>query len=236
MKSMEMIPVDFMDDEIEKYVEMSLEESDSSIEELGPTTISYETITETSSLLITPTATLEELSKSTILTRKIGSDATESPFEKMAESIEAFQEQPEMNMKKAKARLLDTKTDEVLSKPEYHDGESFLEDTTIADIDSESNETYIDIGEEVTTIQPPTSKKPKKIEIYKTRPNELLRHYVEDSHLRSPIAALIDKKTNPLMKAKKLWKAALKPNSLLDIMVVSYDSEGDYEILSHFQL
>lgn len=133
--------------------------------------------------------------------------------------------------KSIKPRLLDTETEEVVMKPEHRDDETLEvaldEDTTPAnEIESEVNDTNIEIADEETTVQPPTSKKPKKIEIYKTRPNELLKHYVEDSHLRSPVAALIDKKANPLAKAKKLWKAALRPNTLLDIMVVSYDSEG----------
>lgn len=108
---------------------------------------------------------------------------------------------------------------------------SMEDTTTISDIEVENNETNIDIAEEITTtVSPPissTSKRPpKNIEIFKKRPNELLQIYVEDGHLRSPIAALVDKKSNPLNKAKKLWKAALRPNSLLDILVVSYDSEG----------
>lgn len=231
MNTMELIPVGSMIDGIEKYIDMSSDENDSSVEELGLTTLNYDTRTETNPPIITPTlSTLDELSMSSILTKLIGADATVSPYEE-----EVVQESPELNVKKAmskslKARLLDPRPDKVLIKPEDIDddetGEIIYDDTTVSDIDSDSNETNIDIGEEATTIQPPTSKKPKKIEIYKTRPNELLRHYVEDSHLRSPIAALIDKKSNPLMKAKKLWKAALKPNSLLDIMVVSYDSEG----------
>jgi hypothetical protein len=231
---MEIVPVDSVIDDIEKYVDMSNDESDSSAEELGLTTLHYETKTEANPPMITQTtSTLEELSMSSILTKKFGDGVTEYGI--VSESSEIIQDHPEVNVKKAmsksiKARLLDTILDEVLVKPEHQDDEtieSLSEDTTtIADIDSEINETNIDVGEEATTIQAPTSKKPKKIEIYKTRPNELLRHYVEDSHLRSPIAALIDKKSNPLVKAKKLWKAALKPNSLLDIMVVSYDSEG----------
>lgn len=119
-------------------------------------------------------------------------------------------------------RLLMTKA----RKAENNDNS--MEDTTITDVETEN----IEVDEEITTLIPPqtlqpTSKRPpKNIEIFKTRPNELLRFYVEDGHLRSPIAALVDKKSNPLIKAKKLWKAALRPNSLLDIMVVSYDSEG----------
>lgn len=107
-----------------------------------------------------------------------------------------------------------------------------MEETTImTDVESEN----VDVSEEITTLIPPPSsptvttsskRPPKNIEIFKTKPNELLRSYVEDGHLRSPVAALFDKKSNPLGKAKKLWKAALRPNSLLDIMVVSYDSEG----------
>jgi hypothetical protein len=241
---MEIVPVDSNIDDIEKYVDMSNDESesDSSAEELGLTTLHYDIKTESNPPMITQTtSTLEELSMSSTLTKKVRDGVTEYGI--YSESSETIQDHPEVNVKKAmsksiKARLLDTILDEVLIKPEHQDDEtieSLSEDTTtITDIDSEINETNIDVGEEATTIQAPTSKKPKKIEIYKTRPNELLRHYVEDSHLRSPIAALIDKKSNPLVKAKKLWKAALKPNSLLDIMVVSYDSEG--KIFKRFDL
>lgn len=235
-------------DESEKYVEMSFSD-DSSVEEL--TTYNYETSTEKNPPISTPTASTTEATESPaspMLMRLIGSDPLESSEEMLTEapiiSSDSIQdEQPEINVKKAtsksiKPRLLDTKPEEILIKPEHKDDETLeiiIEETTpIADIDAELNETIIDIAEEPTTIQPPTSKKPKKIEIYKTRPNELLRHYVEDSHLRSPVAALIDKKTNPLMKAKKLWKAALKPNTLLDIMVVSYDSEG--KIIVHVKV
>lgn len=133
--------------------------------------------------------------------------------------------------KSIKPRLLETNPEEVLTKQDRKDGETVevdLEDTTpLSELEVENNATNNeDTEEDETTVQPATIKKSKKIEIYKTRPNELLRHYVEDSHLRSPVAALIDKKANPLAKSKKLWKAALRPNALLDIMVVSYDYEG----------
>lgn len=82
------------------------------------------------------------------------------------------------------------------------------------------------IADEETTQ--PTTKKAKQLEVYKTRPNELLRHYVEDTHLRPPIAALVDKKINPLTKARQLWKMAVRPAaSNLEVMLVSYDSEGN---------
>lgn len=224
-----------------KYMEMRFEDNEGSLEE--PTTISYEN----NPPIMTPTS-LEEIvsSRSPLLTKLVSFEQTEQPVETFTETPivlvdiandEHFDTAPlrQMNSKAIKPRLLETKTDDIVSKPEHKDDETLEilteeDTTTIAELDAESNETNIDIGDEETTIQTPTSKKPKKIEIYKTRPNELLRHYVEDSHLRSPIAALIDKKSNPLAKAKKLWKAALRPNSLLDIMVVSYDSEGKLKI------
>lgn len=146
-----------------------------------------------------------------------------------------------INPKKIKQpRILLTRPPVQMSKSSGSDSDyensNSMEDTTTIPYseEEESNETNIEnnSSEEITTASPlpstmPTSKRPpKNIEIFKTRPNDLLRFYVEDGHLRSPIAALVDKKTNPLSKAKRLWKAALRPNSLLDIMVVSYDSEG----------
>lgn len=224
----ETIPEAMVDDESEKYAEMmSIDESsDSSVEEL--TTLNYETKTEPNPPILTRIAsTLLEAAVPTtspVLMKLVAYEATESPIEIPTEAPTEVEEQPlrKTNIKPIKPRLIDIsarKDDETVGV--------FVEDTTpIPDSVAESNDTNNGDFDEPTTVQPPTSKKPKKIEIYKTRPNELLRHYVEDSHLRSPVAALIDKKSNPLSKAKKLWKAALKPNSLLDIMVVSYDSEG----------
>lgn len=235
-------------DGMEKYVDMNIDNSDdSSIEEL--TTKIFDTVTETNPPMKTQEASTPEdfaTSLNPFLTKFVSSETTEASVELITEvpvvTSDSSQSEPRLDhsetvMRKAasksiKPRLLETPSDEIIIRPEHRDDEtleSFDEEdtTTMAEIDSELNETNIDLAEEETTIQPPTSKKPKKIEIYKTRPNELLRHYVEDSHLRSPVAALIDKKKNPLLKAKKLWKAALKPNALLDIMVVSYDSEGE---------
>lgn len=157
---------------------------------------------------------------------------TEKPFLLKDDSSEA---ESETSIVK-KPRLLVTKSSSAtvdrIKSADSDISDNLMEDTTtIADIEVENNETNIDIADiEITTVSPAipsTSKRPpKNIEIFKKRPNELLQVYVEDGHLRSPIAALVDKKANPLNKAKKLWKAALRPNSLLDILVVSYDSEG----------
>lgn len=218
MSSLEANPS--MIDEIEKYVDLSMDESEnnSSVEELGFTTEVYETKSDASTMSTFQDSSMES-------NKHFEMEATESTFDTISESNE---DRSEVNVKKSKAikgRLLDSISDEERSRFD-ETPEIFVEDTTVPDMDSESNETSIEMVEDPTTIQPLTSKKPKNLEIYKTRPNVLLRHYVEDSHLRSPIAALIDKKSNPLAKSKKLWKAALKPNSLLDIMVVSFDSEG----------
>lgn len=230
--SLEIIPTDSMNDEIEKYVELNMDEGEnsSSVEELGLTTLIYETKPDANPPTSTPSIlTLQEFS------RDFEKEITETPYAFMAEPSETAQDPPEMNIKRnksIKARLLDSKSSEMLIGSEHlnESVEIVLEDTTVVatNADSDGNETiFYNEGDDATTVQPTTPKKPKNLEIYKTRPNVLLRHYVEDSRLRSPIAALIDKKANPLIKSKKLWKSALRPNSLLDIMVVSYDSEGD---------
>lgn len=94
-----------------------------------------------------------------------------------------------------------------------------------------------EFSEEITTIHPTTSKKePKQIKIYKMSPNEILRNLVDDLHLRSPVAALVDKKSNPLVKAQRLWKAALRPNTPLDIVLVTYDSTGQLKLILNTSL
>lgn len=230
--------------------EISDDSNDSSLEELMTTV--YESLTETNPPTVTQASTspkivVEESTSTTssthspMLMKLVALEPTEAAVEVATE--DAIVEAATMSTKELthfetsaaatvkKARLLPSETEEVVLKAEHRDDETYEpvdEDTTPAnDNEPEGNDTNIEIADEETTVQPPTSKKPKKIEIYKTRPNELLKHYVEDSHLRSPVAALIDKKANPLGKAKKLWKAALRPNALLDIMVVSYDSEGE---------
>lgn len=105
-----------------------------------------------------------------------------------------------------------------------------LEETTANTVSlnghSQNSEHHHDFNVDETTQS--TTKKAKQLEIYKTRPNELLRHYVEDTHLRPPIAALVDKKINPLTKARQLWRTAVRPAvSNLEVMLVSYDSEGN---------
>lgn len=224
-------------DEDEKFIEMSVEnsdsESDSFMEEL--TTVNYEIKTEVNPPIVTPPTSVLETStlSNPSLMKLVAYEPTEATVEVQTEvTVEANEpaqeDQMEANSKKSKSLKPrpNIETEEIFVQAEPRLFETVEDTTPSIDLENPAaNDTSFD--EDETTIQPPTSKKPKKIEIFKTRPNELLRHYVEDSHLRSPVAALIDKKRNPLSKAKKLWKAALKPNSLLDIMVVSYDSEGE---------
>jgi hypothetical protein len=192
-------------------------------------------------------------SKSSLLTKLSAKSEPEPLTDKISENKSflegAIETEPEIASIK-KSRVLSTKQSSSSSSSSSSSVRSSVNDesilteksvedtTTLMDLEMEDNETNSgDIAEEITTANPPstaststpssTSKRPpKNIEIFKTKPNELLRFYVDDGHLRSPIAALVDKKPNPLKKAKKLWKVALRPNSLLDIMVVSYDSEG----------
>lgn len=229
---------------VNENIEMIVDDSDeSSLQELT-TMLNYESRTETNPPILTSSAsTLEALtsSENPLLFKLIGPESTEPPSVELftevpLASVDSMNdEQPDFSIRKATlkpkgGRLLEPKDLFDIKDKDNETLEAFSEDTTtIVDIDAEMNETNIDTLEEATTVQPITSKKSKQFEFYKTRPNEFLRHYVEDSHLRSPVAALIDKKANPLSKAKKLWKAALKPNALLDIMVVSYDSEGKFE-------
>jgi hypothetical protein len=189
------------------------------------------TVAEPISINHTPTPTTTE---TIVKTKKVNKNQTKQIVESF-DAVPAERQQQQNDetpvASSKKPRLLSPKQSPFKSDGEA-DNNGMEDTTTIADLDVDNNETNIDIGEEITTVMPSpstssTSKRPpKNIEIFKTRPNELLRFYVEDSHLRSPVAALVNKKSNPLSKAKKLWKAALRPNSLLDIMVVSYDSEG----------
>lgn len=76
-----------------------------------------------------------------------------------------------------------------------------------------------------------SSKKSKKIEtptrFFKYSADEILRKYLEDIHIRSPLAVLINTSPVPLRKAKQLWKATLRPNSPTDCVLVAFNSSGE---------
>lgn len=82
-----------------------------------------------------------------------------------------------------------------------------------------------------TTITATTySKKSKKIDtptrFFKYSADEILRKYLEDIHIRAPLAALINTSPVALRKAKQLWKSTLRPNSPIDIVLVAFNSSG----------
>lgn len=206
------------------------DEDNISVEEM--TTAAYDSSTEMYPPIVLSTAGAREEASTSFLMKLVGFEPTEPTVDVPTEVIVMEMSDPIHEDRMKKPRLLEA--EESIVRSGHVDEDAFRhflpEETTIfVPIEDENmNETEITEDLDDTTIFPPLVKPTKGPKIYKTRPNELLRHYVEDSHLRSPIAALIDKKRNPLSKAKKLWKAALKPNSLLDIMVVSYDSEGKH--------
>lgn len=68
-------------------------------------------------------------------------------------------------------------------------------------------------------------KKPKT-RFFKYSADEILRKYLEDIHIRSPLAALIDTSPAALRKSKMLWKTTLRPNSPIDIILLAFNSSG----------
>lgn len=77
-------------------------------------------------------------------------------------------------------------------------------------------------------------KKSKKIEalprIYKYSADEIVRKYLDDSYLRSPLATLINTAPEPLRKTKLLWKSALRPNTPINIVLVAFNSSGKFKV------
>lgn len=82
----------------------------------------------------------------------------------------------------------------------------------------------------VAPNQMPGKKSAKKIEavprVYKYSADEILRKYLDDTFIRAPMATLINTAPEPLRKGKQLWKAALRPNTPIDIVLVAFNSSG----------
>lgn len=86
--------------------------------------------------------------------------------------------------------------------------------------------------DEITPNQT-NGKKSKKIEalpprIYKYSADEIVRKYLDDSYLRTPLATLINTAPEPLRKTKLLWKSALRPNTAINIVLVAFNSSGEF--------
>lgn len=115
-----------------------------------------------------------------------------------------------------------------------------------------NNETDIDEDEETqtneslpsvaitttTTVTPTVVERSRKIaakkivetttHIYKYSANKILRKYLEDQYIRSPMAAVVYTGSDALRKAQLLWKSALRPNSAIDIVLLAYNAAGIY--------
>lgn len=66
----------------------------------------------------------------------------------------------------------------------------------------------------------------------KQKAHEILRRLLDDYYIRTPMAALIDTSAGALRKSKMLWKAAVRTQTPLDIVLVAYNSTGMYMHLS----
>lgn len=75
-----------------------------------------------------------------------------------------------------------------------------------------------------------SKKSAKKIEprVYKYSADEIIRKYLDDTYIRAPLATLINTAPEPLRKAKMLWKSALRPNTAIDIVLVAFNSSGEF--------
>lgn len=76
-----------------------------------------------------------------------------------------------------------------------------------------------------------SKKFPKKIDttsrIYKYIADEVVRKYLDDPHIRAPIATIINTSPDALRKAKILWKSTLRPNTPIDIVFLAFNSSGN---------
>jgi hypothetical protein len=85
---------------------------------------------------------------------------------------------------------------------------------------------------------PRSTKQSKQIPTYKSSADEVLRNFVKDSYLRSPTAILIDTSGKAHNKAQTMWRATLWPNksslqnTALDMVLVTYNSSGEFLIAS----
>lgn len=62
--------------------------------------------------------------------------------------------------------------------------------------------------------------------VYKYNADEILRKYLDDTYIRSPMASLISTSPAALRKAKILWKSSLRANTPIDFVLLSFNSSG----------
>lgn len=56
--------------------------------------------------------------------------------------------------------------------------------------------------------------------------DEILRRHVYESHVRSPMAVLVDATPDVLRKTRVLWMASLKPQPNLDVILMTFNMSG----------
>ncbi|XP_055678700.1 uncharacterized protein LOC129787270 [Lutzomyia longipalpis] len=69
-------------------------------------------------------------------------------------------------------------------------------------------------------------KQTKQYRVYKSTGDGIVRSFLDDPYLRSPLAILVDTAPEPLRKAKLLWNATLRPASSIDLVLVAFNASG----------
>lgn len=81
-----------------------------------------------------------------------------------------------------------------------------------------------------------SKKSAKKFEtsprLYKYSADAIIRKYLDDTFIRTPLATLINTAPEPLRQAKILWKSALRPNTPIDIVLVAFNSSGEFKMMT----
>lgn len=76
------------------------------------------------------------------------------------------------------------------------------------------------------STRPTSPKRSKTMKSYKSRANDVLRKFVENEYLRTPLACVVDTTNETLRKAQILWMATLRPNAPLDMILAGYNASG----------
>ncbi|XP_055699878.1 uncharacterized protein LOC129809273 [Phlebotomus papatasi] len=130
-------------------------------------------------------------------------------------------------------------SNELTLKNETEEGE---DSEDLQDINGEENESVTHTAVPTTVTVPTTTKlttihpslkalnlrrkQTKQYRVYKSTGDGIVRSFLDDPYLRSPLAILMDTSPEPLRKAKLLWNATLRPASSIDLVLVAFNSSG----------
>lgn len=134
-------------------------------------------------------------------------------------------------------------SNELTLKNETEEGE---DSEDLQDINGEENESVTHTAVPTTVTVPTTTKlttihpslkalnlrrkQTKQYRVYKSTGDGIVRSFLDDPYLRSPLAILMDTSPEPLRKAKLLWNATLRPASSIDLVLVAFNSSGTIKI------